>query len=57
MPKKLKHKDTGDTDTETTQAQSATIQAISGATYTSNGYEQSLQSAIDQAVTAGALAA
>ena len=43
-------------NTETTQAQSAKIQAISGATYTSNGYEQSLQSAIDQAVTAGALA-
>jgi uncharacterized protein with FMN-binding domain len=34
---------------ETTQAQSANISMISGATYTSSGYLQSLQSAIDQA--------
>ena len=29
--------------------QSAQIQGVSGATYTSNGYEQSLQAALDQA--------
>jgi uncharacterized protein with FMN-binding domain len=35
--------------TEALQAQSASINAISGATYTSEGYIQSLQSALDQA--------
>lgn len=35
--------------TETTSAQSAQIDMVSGATYTSEGYLQSLQSAIDQA--------
>lgn len=34
---------------ETTQAQSAQIDMVSGATYTSRGYVASLQSAIDQA--------
>jgi uncharacterized protein with FMN-binding domain len=34
---------------ETTDAQSANINMISGATYTSQGYIQSLQSALDQA--------
>jgi uncharacterized protein with FMN-binding domain len=34
---------------EATQAQSADIDAVSGATVTSDGYIQSLQSAIDQA--------
>lgn len=34
---------------ETTSAQSAQIDMISGATYTSQGYQQSLQSALDQA--------
>ncbi len=34
---------------ETVAAQSANIQAVSGATYTSDGYIQSLQSALDQA--------
>jgi uncharacterized protein with FMN-binding domain len=34
---------------ETTQAQSAQIDMVSGATYTSQGYLQSLQSALDQA--------
>ncbi|WP_439690843.1 FMN-binding protein [Curtobacterium sp. SP.BCp] len=34
---------------EALQAQSAQIQAVSGATYTSEGYVTSLQSAIDQA--------
>jgi uncharacterized protein with FMN-binding domain len=34
---------------ETLSAQSAHIDAISGATYTSAGYVQSLQSALDQA--------
>lgn len=34
---------------ETTQAQSADIDMVSGATYTSEGYLQSLQSALDQA--------
>jgi uncharacterized protein with FMN-binding domain len=34
---------------EVLTAQSASIQAVSGATYTSNGYIQSLQKAIDQA--------
>jgi len=32
---------------ETVQAQSARIDTVSGATYTSEGYAQSLQSAID----------
>lgn len=34
---------------ETTSAQSASIRMVSGATYTSQGYTQSLQSALDQA--------
>jgi uncharacterized protein with FMN-binding domain len=34
---------------ETLNAQSANIQAVSGATYTSDGYIQSLQSALDKA--------
>jgi uncharacterized protein with FMN-binding domain len=34
---------------ETMQAQSAQIDMVSGATYTSEGYVQSLQSALDQA--------
>ena len=34
---------------ETVSAQSARIDMVSGATYTSDGYLQSLQSAIDQA--------
>jgi len=34
---------------ETLQAQSARIDTVSGATYTSEGYLQSLQSAIDAA--------
>jgi uncharacterized protein with FMN-binding domain len=34
---------------ETTSAQSAQIDTVSGATYTSEGYIQSLQSALDQA--------
>lgn len=34
---------------ETTQSQSADISMVSGATYTSDGYVQSLQSALDQA--------
>lgn len=34
---------------ETLTAQSAHIDAVSGATYTSEGYLQSLQSALDQA--------
>src|SRR6476620_8716693 len=36
-------------NSEVVQAQSATIDMVSGATYTSDGYIQSLQSAIDQA--------
>lgn len=36
---------------ETLSAQSADIQMISGATYTSEGYVQSLQSALDQAAS------
>lgn len=35
--------------TETTAAQSASIDMVSGATYTSRGYRASLQSALDQA--------
>jgi uncharacterized protein with FMN-binding domain len=34
---------------ETLTAQSANIQAVSGASYTSDGYIQSLQSALDKA--------
>lgn len=34
-------------------AQSAEIDAVSGATYTSEGYKESLQSALDQAAAAG----
>ncbi len=34
---------------ETVQAQSAQIDTVSGATYTSDGYRQSLQSALDNA--------
>lgn len=34
---------------ETLSAQSANIQAVSGATYTSDGYIRSLQSALDKA--------
>ncbi len=34
---------------ETLDAQSASISMVSGATYTSNGYRESLQSALDQA--------
>lgn len=34
---------------EVLQAQSAQVHTISGATYTSNGYRQSLQAALDQA--------
>jgi uncharacterized protein with FMN-binding domain len=37
---------------ETLQAQTATIDMVSGATYTSEGFEQSLQSAITQAQSA-----
>ncbi len=36
-------------NSEVTAAQGAGIQAVSGATYTSNGYIESLQSAVDQA--------
>jgi uncharacterized protein with FMN-binding domain len=36
-------------DDETLQAQSAQIDTVSGATYTSDGYRQSLQSALDAA--------
>lgn len=36
-------------NSEVVQQQSANIDMVSGATYTSNGYAQSLQSAIDQA--------
>jgi len=35
--------------TEVLQAQSANVQMVSGATYTSDGYLQSLQSALDKA--------
>jgi len=40
-------------DDETLQAQSAQIDSVSGATYTSQGYISSLQSAVDQAHQAG----
>ena len=39
---------------ESLSAQSASVHAVSGATYTSRGYVKSLQSAIDQARAAGA---
>jgi uncharacterized protein with FMN-binding domain len=42
-------------DDEVVQAQSAQIDTVSGATYTSEGYVRSLQSAIDQAHSAGLL--
>ncbi|MER6977976.1 FMN-binding protein [Streptomyces carpinensis] len=42
-------------DQEAVAAQSARIDAVSGATYTSNGYKQSLQSALDK-VKAGSAA-
>ena len=38
-------------NSETLAAQSANIDAVSGATYTSEGYVQSLQSALDKALT------
>jgi uncharacterized protein with FMN-binding domain len=41
-------------DQETLSAQSAQIDTVSGATYTSDGYRQSLQSALDAAHKAGA---
>lgn len=40
-------------DDETLQAQSAQIDTVSGATYTSDGYRSSLQSALDSASSAG----
>lgn len=42
---------------EALTAQSSSIQNVSGATYTSDSYAVSLQSAIDKAVAAGALVA
>jgi len=42
-------------DSEAVQAQSAQIDSVSGATVTSEGYVTSLQSAIDQARSAGLL--
>ena len=39
-------------NSEAVTAQSATIHSVSGATYTSTSYKQSLQSAIDQAKAA-----
>jgi uncharacterized protein with FMN-binding domain len=42
-------------DREVVGAQSAHIDAVSGATFTSDGYRQSLQSALDAAHQAGAL--
>ncbi|MEV6415151.1 FMN-binding protein [Kribbella sp. NPDC051718] len=42
-------------DREAVAAQSAHIDAVSGATFTSEGYRQSLQSALDAAHQAGAL--
>lgn len=42
-------------DAEAVTAQSARIDAVSGATFTSGGYQQSLQSALDAAHAAGAL--
>ena len=43
-------------NSEALAAQSADIDSVSGATYTSDSYMVSLQSAIDQAVAAGATA-
>ena len=43
--------------TETLSTQTSTINVVSGATYTSKGYAQSLQVAIDAAKTAGVLVA
>jgi uncharacterized protein with FMN-binding domain len=40
--------------TEALSAQSAQVDTVSGATYTSDGYATSLQSALDQAAAAGA---
>jgi uncharacterized protein with FMN-binding domain len=42
--------------TEALAAQSAQVDTVSGATYTSDGYATSLQSALDQARASGALA-
>lgn len=42
-------------DDETVRAQSAQIDTVSGATYTSDAYRTSLQSALDAAHQAGAL--
>ncbi|MEP7045547.1 MAG: FMN-binding protein [Ilumatobacteraceae bacterium] len=42
---------------EALTAQSATVHTVSGATYTSNAYVKSLQSAIDKALAAGAVVA
>jgi uncharacterized protein with FMN-binding domain len=42
---------------EALTAQSAHVHTVSGATYTSNGYAKSLQSAIDQARAAAAMTA
>lgn len=39
--------------TEVLTAQDANVDTVSGATYTSNGYRQSLQAALDQARSAG----
>ena len=36
-------------NSEVVSAQNADVQAVSGATYTSDGYLKSLQSAVDQA--------
>jgi uncharacterized protein with FMN-binding domain len=41
---------------EALAAQSARIDTVSGATYTSEGYAESLQAALDQARVAGAFA-
>lgn len=42
-------------DSEVVQTQSARIDTVSGATYTSDGYLTSLQSALDHAASAGLL--
>jgi len=42
---------------EALAAQSADVDTVSGATYTSDGYVRSLQSALDAARAAGAIAA
>ncbi len=44
-------------NSEALTAQSANVDTISGATYTSNDYRKSLQSAIDAAVQAGIVSA